>query len=186
MINKPEYKSLIENLKASIDGDGSIQYAQFIRLSYDHLKYFLDRSFNLKEISRLLEKDLNLKIRYRSLWEAYNRYIKNIEKNKNNIIENIPEGGFQNKEKPRIENKKPVSDEIKDSEKNIELDWIKKPKFDHLNKKEIIETIIEYGITEQEVIDLNLPLYTLKCLDLLISYGEEKKAKEIGKLYFGN
>ncbi len=178
MINKPEYKSLIENLKISVNVNGKIQYAQFVRLSYEHLKYFLDRSFNLKEMSRLLGKDLNLEIRYKSLWEAYNRYIKNIEKNKINVIEANPEGEFKDKEETRKENKK--------TELKSDLEWIKKPEFEHLNKKQIIETIIKYGITEQEVINLNLPLYTLKCLDLLINYGEKKKSKEIGKLYFGN
>lgn len=164
---------------------GRFMYSRFIRDLYNEIEA-LSKSYQLSEIIVFLNDDLNMDLKYNSFIKALGRY-----KSKNTInkkVENvITVESEEIKTNTKIsENKKSVSDEIKDSEKNIELDWIKKPKFDHLNKKEIIETIIEYGITEQEVIDLNLPLYTLKCLDLLISYGEEKKAKEIGKLYFGN
>mgnify|MGYP001212018244 CR=1 FL=1 len=182
MENSREYERIKHQLKLNSDDNGKIQYARFVRFSFREITHFLNMNFNLNDIAITLIRDTGLNVRYHSLWVAYNRALK---KNKSNVIE-IEKDNLTEKREENVITKKEEKEVLESDEDNLELDWITKPEFEHINRKQIIEIIKRYEITEQEVIDLKLPLYTLKCLDILINYGEKKKSKEIGKLYFGN
>lgn len=174
------YKKMLKKMDSFLDKKGSLRISKFIRSNFDNIKEIQKRGFQLKEIVSSLSENLNSEVNYASFWSSMKRHSERIKSKKN------PEKETFKKENVVTERKKLVSDEIKDTEKKPDLEWIKKPEFEHINRDQIIDIITEYGITEQEVIDLKLPLYTLKCLDILISYGEKKKSEEIGKLYFGN
>lgn len=174
------YNEMIKNTDSFLNKKGSFMVSRFIRSNYENIEEILERGFQLKEITENLSHSLNIDVNYASFWVSMKRHSERIKSKKN------PEKETFKKENVVTERKKLVSNEIKDTEKKPDLEWIKKPEFEHINRDQIIDIITEYGITEQEVIDLKLPLYTLKCLDILISYGEKKKSEEIGKLYFGN
>ena len=175
-----EYQRLLEN-KEDFLKNNKLKYSKFVRSKIVSIKEILNKGFHLKEIISNLENDLKVKILYISFWSSVYRQSK---RGKENFTEGKKKEAVE--KEPITKKDESVSDEIKNAEKKPDLEWIKKPEFEHINRDQIIDVIIEYGITEQEVIDLKLPLYTLKCLDILISYGEKKKSEEIDKLYFGN
>lgn len=176
MENTSEYKRLVEQLRLNSNEVGAIKYSRFVRFTFKELTYFLNKNFNLNDIAITLSRDLGINVRYHSLWVAYTRALK-----KNNSIINIEES----KENVITKKEESVSDEIKDSEKNIELDWIKKPEFRQINNPYLIKEIIKYELTEDDIRSLKLPPHPIKCLELITDLGERRKAERIDKIYFG-
>lgn len=185
------YKEMLKKMDSFLDKKGSLRISKFIRSNFDNIKEIQKRGFQLKEIVSCLSENLNSEVNYASFWSSMKRHSEKLrnesntpEREKTTLSKEIKKEKLNND--VNVEKEKSVSDEIKNTEEKPDLEWIKKPEFEHINRDQIIDVIIEYGITEQEVIDLKLPLYTLKCLDILISYGEKKKAEAINRIYFGN
>lgn len=177
-----EYKEMLKKIDSFLNKKGSLMNSRFIRFNFTYIEQILNKGFQLKEITDSLSENLDSRINYGSFWNSYNRHLKKIngknkqvEKLKNEeVLDNII-----------VEKEKSVSDEIKDSEKNIELDWIKKPEFRQINNPHLIKEIISYELTEDDIRSLNLPPHPIKCLELITDLGLRRKAEKIDKIYFG-
>lgn len=177
------YKEMLKKTDSFLNKKGSLRISKFIRSSFDNIKEIQERGFQLKEIASGLSEDLNSEVNYASFWSSIKRHSERIKRKKTIL--------FKESEKEKLsddvsaEKEKPVSDEIKDLEKDIELDWINKPEFRQINNPHLIKEIINYELTEDDIRSLNLPPHPIKCLELITDLGERRKAEKIDKIYFG-
>lgn len=174
-----EYQRLLEN-KEDFLKNNKLKYSKFVRSKIVSIKEILDKGFHLKEIISNLENDLKVKILYISFWSSVYRQSK---RGKENFTEGKKKEAVE--KEPITKKHESVSDEIKDSEKNIELDWINKPEFRQINNPYLIKEIIKYELTEDDIRSLKLPPHPIKCLEKITDLGERRKAEKIDKIYFG-